>query len=95
MKCLLNHHTNSTIKPVLKTYSKSVFLLICLTAKNTLKTDLQFSDMYCLMAAHVCVDLWRENGEFFLVFFLCPNQHFLLVSSHWMSVICRSVHSRG
>uniref|UniRef100_A0AAR2L786 N-alpha-acetyltransferase 25, NatB auxiliary subunit n=1 Tax=Pygocentrus nattereri TaxID=42514 RepID=A0AAR2L786_PYGNA len=31
--------------------------------KNCLKTELQFSDMYCLMAAHVYVDLWMETGN--------------------------------
>ncbi|XP_054613553.1 N-alpha-acetyltransferase 25, NatB auxiliary subunit isoform X2 [Dunckerocampus dactyliophorus] len=31
--------------------------------KNSLKTELQFSDMYCLMAAHVYVDLWTESGD--------------------------------
>uniref|UniRef100_A0A669AZL1 N-alpha-acetyltransferase 25, NatB auxiliary subunit n=1 Tax=Oreochromis niloticus TaxID=8128 RepID=A0A669AZL1_ORENI len=31
--------------------------------KNTLKTELQFSDMYCLMAAHVYIDLWTETGD--------------------------------
>uniref|UniRef100_A0A667YIR6 N-alpha-acetyltransferase 25, NatB auxiliary subunit n=1 Tax=Myripristis murdjan TaxID=586833 RepID=A0A667YIR6_9TELE len=31
--------------------------------KTSLKTELQFSDMYCLMAAHVYIDLWKENGE--------------------------------
>lgn len=31
---------------------------------NTLKTELQFSDMYCLMAVHVYIDLWIETGEF-------------------------------
>nr|XP_040053276.1 N-alpha-acetyltransferase 25, NatB auxiliary subunit [Gasterosteus aculeatus aculeatus] len=30
---------------------------------NALKTELQFSDMYCLMAAHVYVDLWKETGD--------------------------------
>ncbi|XP_059894485.1 N-alpha-acetyltransferase 25, NatB auxiliary subunit [Gadus macrocephalus] len=30
---------------------------------TALKTELQFSDMYCLMAAHVYVDLWKETGE--------------------------------
>lgn len=29
--------------------------------KNALKTELQFSDMYCLMAAHVYIDLWTET----------------------------------
>lgn len=29
--------------------------------KNALKTELQFSDMYCLMAAHVYIDLWVET----------------------------------
>ncbi|XP_064209425.1 N-alpha-acetyltransferase 25, NatB auxiliary subunit-like isoform X2 [Anguilla rostrata] len=28
-----------------------------------LKTELQFSDMYCLMAAHVYIDLWEETGD--------------------------------
>ncbi|XP_006804753.1 N-alpha-acetyltransferase 25, NatB auxiliary subunit [Neolamprologus brichardi] len=31
--------------------------------KNTLKTELQFSDMYCLMVAHVYIDLWTETGD--------------------------------
>uniref|UniRef100_A0A8C4GP80 N-alpha-acetyltransferase 25, NatB auxiliary subunit n=1 Tax=Dicentrarchus labrax TaxID=13489 RepID=A0A8C4GP80_DICLA len=31
--------------------------------KNALKTELQFSDMYCLMVAHVYVDLWTETGD--------------------------------
>ncbi|XP_057675523.1 N-alpha-acetyltransferase 25, NatB auxiliary subunit isoform X2 [Corythoichthys intestinalis] len=31
--------------------------------KNALKTELQFSDMYCLMAAHVYIDLWTESGD--------------------------------
>uniref|UniRef100_A0A8C2E0G6 N-alpha-acetyltransferase 25, NatB auxiliary subunit n=1 Tax=Cyprinus carpio TaxID=7962 RepID=A0A8C2E0G6_CYPCA len=31
--------------------------------KSCLKTELQFSDMYCLMAAHVYIDLWLETGE--------------------------------
>ncbi|KAL6472506.1 hypothetical protein MHYP_G00186940 [Metynnis hypsauchen] len=31
--------------------------------KNCLKTELQFSDMYCLMAAHVYIDLWMETGN--------------------------------
>ncbi|XP_011603060.1 N-alpha-acetyltransferase 25, NatB auxiliary subunit isoform X1 [Takifugu rubripes] len=30
---------------------------------NALKTELQFSDMYCLMAAHVYIDLWRDTGD--------------------------------
>ncbi|CAN9504593.1 unnamed protein product [Ophioblennius macclurei] len=30
---------------------------------NALKTELQFSDMYCLMAAHVYIDLWKETGD--------------------------------
>lgn len=33
------------------------------TGNNALKTELQFSDMYCLMAVHVYIDLWRETGE--------------------------------
>lgn len=35
-----------------------------LAGESALKTELQHSDMYCLMAAHVYVDLWRETGEF-------------------------------
>ncbi|XP_053267521.1 N-alpha-acetyltransferase 25, NatB auxiliary subunit isoform X2 [Pleuronectes platessa] len=31
--------------------------------KNALKTELQFSDMYCLMVAHVYIDLWKETGD--------------------------------
>lgn len=37
--------------------------LVCPTGNNALKTELQFSDMYCLMAAHVYIDLWRDTGE--------------------------------
>ncbi|KAJ8415483.1 hypothetical protein AAFF_G00424630, partial [Aldrovandia affinis] len=31
--------------------------------RTCLKTELQFSDMYCLMAAHVYIDLWAETGD--------------------------------
>ncbi|XP_022536484.2 N-alpha-acetyltransferase 25, NatB auxiliary subunit [Astyanax mexicanus] len=31
--------------------------------KSCLKTELQHSDMYCLMAAHVYIDLWMETGK--------------------------------
>ncbi|XP_051972887.1 N-alpha-acetyltransferase 25, NatB auxiliary subunit [Xyrauchen texanus] len=31
--------------------------------KSCLKTELQYSDMYCLMAAHVYIDLWTETGD--------------------------------
>ncbi|CAL1567986.1 unnamed protein product [Knipowitschia caucasica] len=31
--------------------------------KNALKTELQLSDMYCLMAAHVYIDLWIETED--------------------------------
>nr|XP_055063489.1 N-alpha-acetyltransferase 25, NatB auxiliary subunit [Misgurnus anguillicaudatus] len=30
---------------------------------SCLKTELQFSDMYCLMAAHLYIDLWMETGD--------------------------------
>ncbi|XP_076842794.1 N-alpha-acetyltransferase 25, NatB auxiliary subunit isoform X2 [Brachyhypopomus gauderio] len=30
---------------------------------SCLKTELQFSDMYCLMAAHIYIDLWLETGN--------------------------------
>lgn len=33
--------------------------------KSCLKTELQFSDMYCLMAAHVYIDLWIETGKLY------------------------------
>ncbi|KAG9342546.1 hypothetical protein JZ751_015925 [Albula glossodonta] len=33
------------------------------TGKSSLKTEPQFSDMYCLMAAHVYIDLWKETGD--------------------------------
>nr|XP_006640345.2 PREDICTED: N-alpha-acetyltransferase 25, NatB auxiliary subunit isoform X1 [Lepisosteus oculatus] len=35
--------------------------------KSCLKTELQFSDMYCLLAAHVYVNLWKETGEEWLL----------------------------
>uniref|UniRef100_A0A8C9ZBL7 N-alpha-acetyltransferase 25, NatB auxiliary subunit n=1 Tax=Sander lucioperca TaxID=283035 RepID=A0A8C9ZBL7_SANLU len=38
--------------------------------KTALKTELQHSDMYCLMVAHVYIDLWKETGE---SFFLLPS----------------------
>lgn len=31
--------------------------------KSCLKTELQFSDYYCLLAVHVLVDIWRETGK--------------------------------
>ncbi|XP_078127281.1 N-alpha-acetyltransferase 25, NatB auxiliary subunit isoform X2 [Sander vitreus] len=31
--------------------------------KTALKTELQHSDMYCLMAAHVYIDLWKETED--------------------------------
>ncbi|KAJ8263493.1 hypothetical protein COCON_G00159500 [Conger conger] len=31
--------------------------------KACLKTELQFSDPYCLMGAHVYIDLWEETGD--------------------------------
>ncbi|XP_056146641.1 N-alpha-acetyltransferase 25, NatB auxiliary subunit [Lampris incognitus] len=31
--------------------------------ETSVKTELQFSDMYCLMAAHVYIDLWKETGD--------------------------------
>ncbi|CAG5867799.1 unnamed protein product [Menidia menidia] len=36
--------------------------------KNALKTELQFSDMYCLMAAHVFIDLWADTGSFLCLY---------------------------
>ncbi|XP_034781420.2 N-alpha-acetyltransferase 25, NatB auxiliary subunit-like isoform X2 [Acipenser ruthenus] len=31
--------------------------------KSSLKTELQYSDVYCLLAAHVLIDMWAETGE--------------------------------
>ncbi|XP_007490095.3 N-alpha-acetyltransferase 25, NatB auxiliary subunit isoform X2 [Monodelphis domestica] len=31
--------------------------------KSCLKTELQFSDYYCLLAVHVLIDIWLEAGE--------------------------------
>uniref|UniRef100_A0A5F9D4G5 N-alpha-acetyltransferase 25, NatB auxiliary subunit n=1 Tax=Oryctolagus cuniculus TaxID=9986 RepID=A0A5F9D4G5_RABIT len=31
--------------------------------KSCLKTELQFSDYYCLLAVHVLIDIWRESGD--------------------------------
>lgn len=31
--------------------------------KSCLKTELQFSDYYCLLAVHVLIDIWRETGK--------------------------------
>ncbi|MBV96778.1 N-alpha-acetyltransferase 25, NatB auxiliary subunit, partial [Eschrichtius robustus] len=31
--------------------------------KSCLKTELQFSDYYCLLAVHVLIDIWRETGD--------------------------------
>lgn len=44
--------------------SLTIFCFLSVVGKSCLKTELQFSDMYCLMAAHVYIDLWIETGEF-------------------------------
>ncbi|XP_038630065.1 N-alpha-acetyltransferase 25, NatB auxiliary subunit isoform X1 [Scyliorhinus canicula] len=31
--------------------------------KSCLKTELQFSDNYCLLAVHILLDIWRQSGE--------------------------------
>lgn len=31
--------------------------------KSCLKTELQFSDNYCLFAVHLLLDIWRQSGE--------------------------------
>ncbi|XP_048467470.1 N-alpha-acetyltransferase 25, NatB auxiliary subunit [Rhincodon typus] len=31
--------------------------------KSCLKTELQFSDNYCLLAVHLLLDIWRQSGE--------------------------------
>uniref|UniRef100_A0A6I8NJH5 N-alpha-acetyltransferase 25, NatB auxiliary subunit n=1 Tax=Ornithorhynchus anatinus TaxID=9258 RepID=A0A6I8NJH5_ORNAN len=31
--------------------------------KSCLKTELQFSDYYCLLAVHILIDMWLEAGE--------------------------------
>ncbi|KAK1128168.1 N-alpha-acetyltransferase 25, NatB auxiliary subunit-like isoform X1 [Acipenser oxyrinchus oxyrinchus] len=33
------------------------------SGKSSLKTELQYSDVYCLLAAHVLIDMWAETGE--------------------------------
>ena len=67
-------------------YSIHIFLLFVLhnlphkmseyvcaqTGATALKTELQFSDMYCLMAAHVYVDLWKETGQYPLQMYCRP-----------------------
>ena len=45
--------------------------------KSCLKTELQFSDMYCLMAAHVYIDLWTETGESLMC--MLEMKHFLSI----------------
>lgn len=42
-----------------------IFSLSPFKGKSCLKTELQFSDMYCLMAAHVYIDLWIETGKLY------------------------------
>uniref|UniRef100_A0A671PML4 N-alpha-acetyltransferase 25, NatB auxiliary subunit n=1 Tax=Sinocyclocheilus anshuiensis TaxID=1608454 RepID=A0A671PML4_9TELE len=49
--------------------------------KSCLKTELQFSDMYCLMAAHVYIDLWLETGE--------SRSCFLVIDERVLCLCCR------
>ncbi|KAJ0012870.1 hypothetical protein NQD34_017204 [Periophthalmus magnuspinnatus] len=42
--------------------AQNLLMYLSKTGKYALKTELQFSDMYCLMAAHVYIDLWIETG---------------------------------
>ncbi|XP_069475602.1 N-alpha-acetyltransferase 25, NatB auxiliary subunit [Ambystoma mexicanum] len=37
--------------------------------KTCLKTDLQYSDYYCLLAAHLLLDLWIDGGEEWAVWY--------------------------
>ncbi|KAA0704270.1 N-alpha-acetyltransferase 25 [Triplophysa tibetana] len=63
-RCLGLQHTDDTqsklniIKELKAHYRHSLqFGMSCL------KTELQFFDMYCVMAAHVYIDLWMETGD--------------------------------
>lgn len=71
--------------------------ILCLTGKNALKTELQFSDMYCLMAAHVYIDLWKETGEFFLLLFQICLRFGVVFVSHRVSLgsVCRRGREHG
>lgn len=44
----------------------SIFYLL---GKSCLKTELQFSDYYCLLAVHLLLDLWLEEGMSLQSFF--------------------------
>ncbi|XP_077478311.1 N-alpha-acetyltransferase 25, NatB auxiliary subunit isoform X1 [Stigmatopora argus] len=59
----LHHSMDATAKQRLANELKSHYRHGLKFGKNTLKTELQFSDMYCLMAAHVYIDLWTESGD--------------------------------
>uniref|UniRef100_H3D7N0 N-alpha-acetyltransferase 25, NatB auxiliary subunit n=1 Tax=Tetraodon nigroviridis TaxID=99883 RepID=H3D7N0_TETNG len=59
----LHHSLNAEGKLRLITELKAHYRHGLKFGNNALKTELQFSDMYCLMAAHVYIDLWRETGE--------------------------------
>jgi len=37
-------------------------ILFFFLGKSCLKTELQFSDYYCLLAVHLLLDLWLEEG---------------------------------
>ncbi|KAF0046069.1 hypothetical protein F2P81_002598 [Scophthalmus maximus] len=59
----LNHSLDVDGKLRLITELKAHYRYGLKFGKNAVKTELQFSDMYCLMAAHVYIDLWTETGD--------------------------------
>lgn len=61
---------------------------VCVTGKSCLKTELQFSDMYCLMAAHVYIDLWTETGESSLSLSLSPLRAFINMQTYICVCVC-------
>ncbi|KAL2099939.1 hypothetical protein ACEWY4_004333 [Coilia grayii] len=59
----LHHALDTPAKMQLITHLKAHYQHGLQFGKSCLKTELQFSDMYCLMAAHVFIDLWMESGD--------------------------------
>ncbi len=57
--------------------------------KSCLKTELQFSDMYLLMAAHVYIDLWMETGEVFYTHLCWKRSCFLVIDERVLCRCCR------
>uniref|UniRef100_A0A8C9SM43 N-alpha-acetyltransferase 25, NatB auxiliary subunit n=1 Tax=Scleropages formosus TaxID=113540 RepID=A0A8C9SM43_SCLFO len=59
----LHHALDTTGKLDLIRQLKSHYRHGLQFGKSCLKTELQFSDMYCLLASHVYIDLWAETGD--------------------------------